>query len=45
MINLSHLLPQDLIEATSLVGFQKGLDIYVDSGNARNYLRYFTVKK
>lgn len=45
MINLSHLLLQDLIEATSLAGFQKGLDVYVDSGNTRNYLRYFTVKE
>lgn len=37
MINLSHLLPQDLIEATSLDRFQKGFDIYVGNGNIHNY--------
>lgn len=28
MINLSHLLPRDLIEAASVAGFQRGPDIY-----------------
>lgn len=37
MINLSHLLLQDLVEATSLDRFQKGLDIYVGNGTIHHY--------
>lgn len=45
MINLLHLLPQDLIEGMNFAAFQKGLDIYVDNRNTHGYLCCITVRE
>jgi len=44
MINLSHLLPQDLIVAMSLVRFQEGSAIKVDNGNTHSSPRFITAR-
>lgn len=39
-------LPQDIIEAKNLIGFKKGLNIYMDNKNIQNHnSKYFKINK